>query len=174
MKKRPFQTLLANRHREHARSQASAAPAWERADLEALPALPPEDVDQTTIRQAEPAIHWVPRRSRRSLGTRWWCSARSVPFQSQFLSLFLLAITVLWATTQEVRGGVILTLSLGGPTQLSPNQVAFDIKALFTSADANDYANSFIVTLQNTDQRLSANGTEIGRASCRERVLQVV
>jgi hypothetical protein len=54
-------TLLADRHLEHARSQA---PTWERTVLEALP---PEDVDQTTIRQAEPAIHWVPRQS---LGTR--------------------------------------------------------------------------------------------------------
>ena len=45
-----FLTLLADRHLEHARSQA---PAWERAVLEALP---PEDVDQTTIRQAEPGL----------------------------------------------------------------------------------------------------------------------
>ncbi len=58
---RKFQTLLADLQLEHARSQA---PAWERTVLEALP---PENVDQSTVQQAEPAIHWVPRQS---LGTR--------------------------------------------------------------------------------------------------------
>ena len=31
--------------------------------------------DLAKVRQAEPAIQWVPRQS---LGTRWWRSARSV------------------------------------------------------------------------------------------------
>ena len=70
--------LLADRHHEHARSQA---PAWERAVLEALPALPPEAFDPTTFWQAEPAIHWVPRQS---LGSRWWRSAISVFFSAEF------------------------------------------------------------------------------------------
>ena len=44
-----------------------------------------------------------------------------------------------------------LTLSLSGPTQLSANQVAFDVQALFTSTDPADYANSFTVSLDSVD-----------------------
>ena len=59
-------THLTDRHLEqarHARLARSQALAWERTVLEALP---PEAFEPTTIRQAEPVIHAVPRQS---LGT---------------------------------------------------------------------------------------------------------
>ena len=86
-------------------------------------------------------------------------------FQSQYLSLFLLAVAVLWANAQEVRGGVLLTLSIGGPTQIAANRVAFNIEASFTSTNAADYVSSFIVTLQNSDSQLTSNGTDYSRFS---------
>ncbi|MDZ4848182.1 MAG: extracellular solute-binding protein [Pirellulaceae bacterium] len=62
-------TRHADRQRENARSQALA---WERTASEA----PPRDrvpfvaaLESSTVRQAEPALQWVPRQS---LGTRWW------------------------------------------------------------------------------------------------------
>ena len=66
--------FFATSRRSPPRTRSFPGSAWERTVLEALP---PADDDQTTIRQAEPAIHWVPRQS---LGTRWWCSARSDTF----------------------------------------------------------------------------------------------
>ena len=71
-------TLLADRYQTHTRTQALA---WKRTVLEALP---PEAFYPATIRQAEPAIHWVPRQS---LGTSWWRSARSVIFTSIYMHM---------------------------------------------------------------------------------------
>ncbi|MEQ1825797.1 MAG: ankyrin repeat domain-containing protein [Pirellula sp.] len=69
-----FMTLFGDRQYKQARSQAPAAPAWERTVLEARP---PASMNSTLIRPAEPAMHLVPRQS---LGTRCWRSARSVLF----------------------------------------------------------------------------------------------
>ncbi len=76
-------TLLADRHHENARSQA---PAWERTAVEALH---PASAVPSLLQQAEPAIHWVPRQS---LGTSWWCSARSV--QIFHFAVFNLAFSI--------------------------------------------------------------------------------
>ncbi|MEQ1830612.1 MAG: serine hydrolase domain-containing protein, partial [Pirellula sp.] len=81
-----FMTLLGDCQYKQARSQAPAAPAWKRTVSEALP---PVSINSTSLRQAEPAIHLVPRQS---LGTRCWRSARSVFFISVCgLMLILLA-----------------------------------------------------------------------------------
>ncbi|MDZ4850310.1 MAG: hypothetical protein SGI77_13580 [Pirellulaceae bacterium] len=64
-------TLLGERHPKNARSQLLAC---ERPAIEAPPRVPFVDtLESSTVRQAEPAVQWVPRRS---LGTSWWRSLR--------------------------------------------------------------------------------------------------
>ncbi|MEQ1826780.1 MAG: hypothetical protein ABL921_12575 [Pirellula sp.] len=82
-------TLLGERRYMHARSQAPAAPAWERTVLEALP---PASMSSTTPKQAEPAIHLVPRQSQ---GTRCWRLAKSV----SVFRHFVLAIQIVLGST---------------------------------------------------------------------------
>jgi hypothetical protein len=72
MTKVMIQTRLADRHREYARYARSQAPAWERTVMEALPT---GSLSLTTSRQADPAIHKVPRQS---LGTTFAAQQRSM------------------------------------------------------------------------------------------------
>ena len=90
-----FSTLLTDRYHQNARSQA---PAWERTASEARPrACPIQNLACTVVRQAEPAIQWVPRQS---LGTSRWRSARSAGF-SAFLALSVFVLFSAPAYTQS-------------------------------------------------------------------------
>ena len=118
-----FLTLLGHRHRSNSSFPGSAR---ERTAPEALPQFALRAEGECLYeRLAEPAIQWVPRQS---LGTSWWRSPRSV--------LFLVFLMGCLFQTRTSHAGFLLTLSLSNATQLSANEVAFDIQASFVGIES--------------------------------------